>query len=41
MTHITAQVSRWCVLLAALIYRAAVALPLLVPACTVIGGAAA
>lgn len=40
MTHITAQVSRWCVLLAVLIYRAAVALPLLVPACTVIRGAA-
>ena len=39
MTHITAQVSRWCVLLAVLIYRAAVALPLLVP-CTVIEGAA-
>lgn len=42
MTSITALVSPWRVRMLALIYRtAAVALPLLVPACTVIGSGAA
>lgn len=39
MTSVTALVSPWRVRMLALIYRTAVALPMLVPACTVIGGA--
>lgn len=40
MNQFTALVSPWRVRMLALIYRTAMALPLLMPACTVVGGAA-